>query len=311
MAAEGQARAAVAAIEAFGYGSLRLGETPAIGREAFTQAGFALSATRRLTVATGVANIWLRVPAAAAAAANTLAEAYPGRFILGLGASHAEVVSAVGGQCVQPLSAMRAYLDALRALPPMSPAAVQRPTLVLGALRPRMQRLAATHADGAQTFFGTPSHTAAVRQRIGDNAILVVQQAVAVDDDPVTARRRSRDYVTARLRLTNYYAHAAELGFSEGDLRGTHGDDPSDAVVTAFTASNLEQAALRVGEHLSAGADHVVVNALSSPEDPLGLRQLERLGEVLHLRAEPPDSAGGHRRRPARAASAPVSAQTP
>lgn len=264
-----------------------------------------MSATHRLTVATGVANIWLRGPAATAAAANTLAEAYPGRFILGLGASHAEVVSAVGGQYVKPLSAMSTFLDTLRALPPMSPVAAQRPAVVLGALRPRMQRLAATNADGVQTFFGTTSHTAAVRQRISDNALLVVQQAVALHDDPVITRHRSRDHVTARLRLANYFAHAAELGFGDSDLRDTNGDAPSDGVVEAFAASDLKQAAQRVGEHLAAGADHVVVNALSSPDDPLGLRQLEWLGEVLHLRAEGSDSAGGHRQVRDRAVSPP------
>jgi len=55
-----------------------------MAREAFAQASIFLSATSSLVVASGIANIWARDPMAMAAGGRSLAEAWPGRFILGL-----------------------------------------------------------------------------------------------------------------------------------------------------------------------------------------------------------------------------------
>src|ERR1700752_4330524 len=71
-------REAAEEIESLGYGALWIPE--ALGREVFTAAGLLLAATRRLVVATGIANIWGRDAVAMAAAQLTLCEAYPGRF---------------------------------------------------------------------------------------------------------------------------------------------------------------------------------------------------------------------------------------
>jgi alkanesulfonate monooxygenase SsuD/methylene tetrahydromethanopterin reductase-like flavin-dependent oxidoreductase (luciferase family) len=70
----------VAEIEELGYAALWFGE--ALGREAFTNASMLLSATRRLVVATGIANIFVRDAWATNAAAKTLAGAYPDRLVL-------------------------------------------------------------------------------------------------------------------------------------------------------------------------------------------------------------------------------------
>ena len=58
-------------------------------REPLTHAGHLLAATGRMVVATGIASIWARDPVTMTAAQLTLAEAYPDRFPLGLGVSHA------------------------------------------------------------------------------------------------------------------------------------------------------------------------------------------------------------------------------
>ena len=71
-AATQQVRATVAELEELGWGSLWSWEV--FGREALTNAGLLLSATRRLVVGTGIANIWARDPVAMAAAQRTLAE---------------------------------------------------------------------------------------------------------------------------------------------------------------------------------------------------------------------------------------------
>src|SRR3972149_7514189 len=89
-----QAQEAAAEIEALGYGAIWIPE--AIGREAFTNAALLLAGTRRVVIATGIANIWARDAMAMAGAHKTLTEAYPDRFLLGIGVSHAPLVGMRG-----------------------------------------------------------------------------------------------------------------------------------------------------------------------------------------------------------------------
>src|SRR5262249_57234665 len=85
-----RAQEAAAEIESLGYGALWIPE--AMGREAFTQAALLLGGTRRLIIATGIANVWARDAMTMAAAEKTLDEAYPGRFLPGQGVSPARPV---------------------------------------------------------------------------------------------------------------------------------------------------------------------------------------------------------------------------
>src|SRR5262245_45981828 len=106
-----QAQEAAAEIEGLGFKALWIPE--AIGREIFTSSALLLAGTARLVVATGIANIWARDAMAMANAQRTLTEAYPDRFLLGMGVSHAPLVDGVRGhEYAKPLSYMRSYLDA-------------------------------------------------------------------------------------------------------------------------------------------------------------------------------------------------------
>src|SRR5258708_8420553 len=73
-----QVQEAVAELEQLGFGALWFGE--AMGREALTSAGLLLAATKRIVIATGIANIYGRDPVTMPAAQKTLAEAYPNPF---------------------------------------------------------------------------------------------------------------------------------------------------------------------------------------------------------------------------------------
>src|SRR5258708_8747684 len=115
-----QERRAVASNEELGYGTLWFGETPT-GKEALTHAPLLLSASRRLMIATGVASIYGRDATAAAAGASTLAEAWQGRFVLGLGVSHLPMATGRGHQYGKPLPAMRAHPYAMAATPSAAP----------------------------------------------------------------------------------------------------------------------------------------------------------------------------------------------
>src|ERR1041385_7320992 len=135
-------REAANELDDLGYGAIWFGE--AVGREALTHAGLLLAATRRIVVATGIANIYARDPVAMAAGQKTLAEAYPDRFVLGLGVSHVPLVEQLRGhQYEKPVPRMRAYLNAMDQAPYRSVAPVSKPVRILAALRPRMLELAA------------------------------------------------------------------------------------------------------------------------------------------------------------------------
>ena len=150
-------------IEELGYGSLFLPEV--VGKECLTQSAGFLAATRRLVVGTGIANIHVRIPSAAETGARTLTALYPGRFVLGLGVSHAPLVEhGMGGVYEKPLATMRAYLEKMAAVAPQIEPGVGRPPRLLAALGPKMIELSGSLADGAHPYLVTPEHTRATRE---------------------------------------------------------------------------------------------------------------------------------------------------
>jgi probable F420-dependent oxidoreductase len=257
-------RTTVAELEELGWRSLWSWEV--FGREALTNAGLLLCATRQLAVGTGIANIWARDPVAMAAAQRTLAEAYPGRFVLGMGVSHAPIVDARGHRYERPLAKMRSYRDAMDAAPWQGPSWVEEPARVLAALGPRMLELAAERSAGALLYNNPPEATAAARSTLGSGPLLAVEQAVVVEDDPATARRIGREFIAFYLTLPNYVRAWERAGFGPED----RADGGSDRMVDAVVAwGSPEVVAARVAAHLGAGADHVCLQVLES--DPNGL----------------------------------------
>src|SRR6202034_1970627 len=88
-------RLAARRVEELVYGSLWAGETIG-GKEAFVHQSVLLASTERIVTGTGIANVWARHPATMERGAATLGEAYPDRFILGIGISHALIVERSG-----------------------------------------------------------------------------------------------------------------------------------------------------------------------------------------------------------------------
>ena len=259
-----QLRSTIAELEELGWRSLWSWEV--FGREALTGAGVLLCATRRMVIGTGIANIWARDPVAMAAAQRTLAEAYPDRFVLGIGVSHAPIVDARGHSYRQPLERMRGYLDAMDAAPWQGPPLAEQPPRILAALGPRMLELAAERSAGALTYNCAPEATAWARSILGDRPLLAVEQAVLVEEDPAEARRIAREAIAFYLTLGNYVRAWERAGFGPEELA----DGGSDRLVDAVVAwGSPEAIAERVDAHLEAGADHVCVHVLDP--DPNGL----------------------------------------
>ena len=103
---------AAEAIERAGFGSVWVGGGNA-GPGDFAVLRGLLSGSERLIVAPGIANIWAWEPSALRAEAEKLADDFPGRFILGLGVSHAPLVARIGQTYAQPLRKMERFLDEL------------------------------------------------------------------------------------------------------------------------------------------------------------------------------------------------------
>ncbi|HEX6390121.1 MAG TPA: LLM class F420-dependent oxidoreductase [Solirubrobacteraceae bacterium] len=267
-------REAVGEIEALGFPTLWLGEGSA-HKEAFAHAGIVLAATERLKVATGIANIYGRDPLAMRYGADALGEAYPGRFVLGIGVSHAPLVGPRGHDYGKPVATMRAYLDAMDEAGHQRWAPETEVPLVLAALRPKMLELARDRAAGAHPYLVTPEHTARAREVLGPEPLLAPEQAVFVETDPERARERARRFLAGYLSLPNYRNSLRWLGFSEDDVNG-----PSDDLVDALVAWGEPDAiAARVRAHHEAGADHVCIQPIGNV-DAL-LEQLRVLAPVL------------------------------
>jgi len=208
----------------------------------------ALAATERLVVGTGIASVWTWQPDELAAAADRLERLYPGRFILGLGVSHAPLVESTGQAYVKPYSKMVKFLDALPA--------TQAP-VVLAALGPKMLELARDRTAGAHPYFTPPEHTAFARQTLGAEPLLVPEIAVSLTPGPEGAAQ-SRDYAKFYLRLPNYTGNLRRFGYSDADLSG----GGSERLISDVVPHGPEDALARIGAHLAAGADHVLVQLL-------------------------------------------------
>ena len=253
------ARDAVAALDAQGWGALWFGE--AYGREAFTAAQLYLSASERLVVATGIASIYGRDAVAANAAARTLEAAFPGRFVLGLGVSHAPLVELMRGHRYdRPLAAMAGYLDAMDAAPYAVAGGQPAPPRLLAALGPKMLELARDRAQGAHPYLVTPEHTARAREVLGEGPVLAVEQAVVLADDIHQWRRRAHWHLEIYTGLPNYRASWVRQGFGEPDF----GRGGSDRLKDAMVVRGIEAIRRRVQEHLDAGASHVCLQVLGA-----------------------------------------------
>jgi probable F420-dependent oxidoreductase len=264
-------------LEGMGYGSLWYGE--AYGKESLTQAGAFLNATERLVVGTGIANIHARDPIAAESGARTLTALHPGRFVLGLGVSHAPLVErGRGGTYSKPLATMRDYLQRMDGVAAeVEPDA--RPTRVIAALGPKMVDLSGSAADGSHPYLVLPQATAEQRERLGPDKWIISEQAVALGDEE-TALRRAHAHLEIYSGLPNYRNSWLRQGFDESDLVRGGSDRLKDALVAMGDA---DTAAARVRAHLDAGADHVLVQVLGDGHGADPRPQLRELATALSL----------------------------
>jgi len=267
-------------VEGWGYDTLWVPESR--GRNVLVISSWLLAATKTLTIATGIANIYARDAQASAAGQMALAEQSGGRFLLGLGVSHVPLVEGLRGHRYgKPVETMRGYLEAMRRATYAAPAPPEPPKTVIAALGPNMLALAASHADGAHPYLVTPSHTKDARRILGPGKLLCPEQTVVAETDPAKARRIGRAWLGRYLEMANYRNNLLRLGFAASDLANGGSDHLVDEVIAWGDTGAIRR---RIDEHWSAGADHVCVQALD-PTEAAPTRPDERLLAALAARA--------------------------
>jgi probable F420-dependent oxidoreductase len=252
-------------LERLGYSAIWLG-----GAAGDLQAAEAmLAATDRIVVATGIVSIWNISAAELAANHARVSAAHPGRFLLGIGASHR---AAVGERYQRPYGALVSYLDELDA------AGVPENERALAALGPKVLRLSAERSLGAHPYLVTPDYIRTARETLGTGPLLATEQKVVLDQDPARARQTGRAAVAnPYLRLPNYLNNLRRSGFDDADFA----DDGSDRLIDALVAGpDVESATARVRAHLDAGADHVCLQVVTA-DGALPLGEWETLAGSL------------------------------
>jgi probable F420-dependent oxidoreductase len=253
-------------IEKLGYGAVWIGGSPA-GDLNYVEP--ILERTETLQVATGIVNVWTAPADQVAEAYHRVEDAYPGRFLLGIGVGHPEHTD----EYRKPYDVLVEYLDALDA------AKVPTSRRVIAALGPKVLKLSAQRSAGAHPYLTTPEHTGQARNIIGNTVFLAPEHKVVVTTDADEARAVGRKTVDFYLNLSNYLTNWKRLGFTDDDLAKPGSDKLIDAVVAHGSADAV---AARLTEHLDAGGDHVAIQVLGGWEKllptlaelagPLGLK---------------------------------------
>jgi probable F420-dependent oxidoreductase len=122
--------------EALGYGAVWVAGSPA---PELAWAEPALAQTITLQLATGVINIWTAPPERAAQSFHRIDNAYPGRFVLGVGVGGPEA----NADYRKPIDALNAYLDKLDEY------GVPQSRRIVAAMGPQMLKLSASRSAGA------------------------------------------------------------------------------------------------------------------------------------------------------------------
>ncbi len=245
-------------LDSLGYTSVWLPEL--LGREPIATAGYLLGRTRNMTIATGIANVYVRDAHATAQARHTLAELSDGRFMLGLGVSNVGLNKVRGHDWQTPLAKMSAYLDAMANVKVDAPASSAPAPLVIAAHGPLLQKLAAERTDGIITYLMPPVHTQVSRARIGTGPTLSAVVAFIAEVDPDIARAKARAALRLYMQLDYYHREWRKLGFTDSDFTNGGSDALVDALVAWGDAATLKR---RVTEYQTAGANRVIVMPLA------------------------------------------------
>ncbi|MEW2445446.1 LLM class F420-dependent oxidoreductase [Micromonospora marina] len=268
------------------------------GTDAFTPLALAAAWSPRLRLGTAITPVFTRGPGLLAMSAAALAEAAPGRFALGVGASSPVVVrdwNAVGFD--EPFRRTRDVLRFLRAAlrgetvdgafdtftvrrftlerPPSVP-----PPVLLAALRPGMLRLAAAEADGVILNWLAADDVPTALAEVGERRPgfeVAARIFVCPTEDAAYARALGRRMITGYLTVPAYAAFHRWLGrqdslgpmwraWAAGDRKGASAAVPDEVVDALVLHGSPEQCVAAVRRYADNGVDVPVLAVLPTPE---------------------------------------------
>ena len=255
----------------------------------------------------GILNIATRGPALMAMTVAGLAEVAPGRVTVGLGTSSPVTVERWNGMTNdRPLTRMRETLELIDLVLgggrtsggyttfasdsfQLAQTPEVAPRVALAALGPRMQQLAATHADAVITGFIGPGDVGRIRQntdvkgrrRPGPLELLVGVWVLPAMDDAVgddTARRTLTQYLNAPAYAAQqrWLGRSDQLGpmweaWQRKDRRGALEAIPETVVDDLIVRGTPSECATRIRAFADAGTDSVnvmlVPTTAVSPEE--------------------------------------------
>lgn len=267
-----EAAESAAELESLGYSALWV---PDVAGDLFGALENLLAATKDVTIASGILNLWLHTPEESAAAYARLTADHGDRLLVGIGVSHAPLIDRKApGTYRRPLQQMVEYLDGLDAADPPLPVGAR----CLAALGPKMLRLARERTLGTHPYLVTPEHVARARESLGAGPLVAPEQGVVLETDPEAARAIARQHLATYLQLPNYFLNWERVGLTEDD----RADGGSDRLVDALVVWGDEAAiAERVQAHRDAGADHVCVQVLTADPAAFPRQQWRRLAPAL------------------------------
>ncbi|WP_431946219.1 LLM class F420-dependent oxidoreductase [Micromonospora marina] len=268
------------------------------GADAFTPLALAAAWSPRLRLGTAITPVFTRGPGLLAMSAAALAEAAPGRFALGVGASSPVVVrdwNAVSFD--EPFKRTRDVLRFLRAAvrgetvdgafdtftvrrftlerPPSVP-----PPVLLAALRPGMLRLAAAEADGVILNWLAADDVPTALAEVGERRPgfeVAARIFVCPTEDAAYARALGRRMITGYLTVPAYAAFHRWLGrqdslgpmwqaWAAGDRKGASAAVPDEVVDALVLHGSPEQCVAAVRRYADNGVDVPVLAVLPTPE---------------------------------------------
>ena len=187
-----------------------------------------LNQTKRIRVATSIANIYTRHPHDMASAASLIESLHPGRFLLGIGVTHGPTHENLGLKVGKPLGDIRSYVAELRAASQGKPF----PTLMLAALRKRMTALSGEVSQGVVWANAAYSHLreslTVIADRPQDFVVGNITRTI-VTADREAGRRKFREGFLSYMKLPNYQNYYLEAGYEDEIVKArsalAHGDE--------------------------------------------------------------------------------------
>lgn len=268
------------------------------GCDAFTPLTLAAAWQPDLRLGTAIVPAYTRGPGLLAMSAAALAEAAPGRFALGLGASSPVITEDWNaGEFVEPFRRTRDTLRFLRrALAgelvdgAFDTFAVRRfrlerppavaPPLLLAALRPGMLRLAAAEADGVILNWLAATDVPRVRAELAGRRPdfeVAARIFVCPTGDADYARKLGRRMITSYLTVDAYAEFHRWLGrgdalgpmwraWAAGDRRGAGAAIPDEVVDALILHGSPESCREQVRAYAAAGVGTPILALLPTPE---------------------------------------------